>query len=196
MDERQCSAGAAQEQEGALGPSPGKLKFIMRKLLSLFLVAVLGTPGMARNLESRSATEIEAVRVVPNGDKTEIVVKLTGSVSPRVVIASNPDRLVLELPNTTSHAKQQHIAVNQEGMTLTVQERKAGGRVPVADEKTAVAELRVISVAETSAVTEIHGAKGAVKPGDWAYLSAEETETLVQKRASGSGRTRAAMSAP
>ena len=92
MDERQCSAGAAQEQEGALGASPGKLKFIMRKLLSLFLVAVLGTPGMARNLESRSATEIEAVRVVPNGDKTEIVVKLTGSVSPRVVIASNPDR--------------------------------------------------------------------------------------------------------
>src|SRR5205807_5935163 len=75
----------------------------------------------------------------------------------------------------------------EEGMTLTVQERKAGGRVPVADEKTAVAELRVISVAETSAVTEIHGAKGAVKPGDWAYLSAEETETLVQKRASGSG---------
>src|SRR5438309_6983257 len=113
MDERQCSASAAQEQEGTLGPSPGS-EIIMRKLLSLFLVAVLGTPGMARNLELRSATEIEAVRVVPNGDKTEIVVKLTGSVSPRVVIASNPDRLVLELPNTTSHAKQQHIAVNQE----------------------------------------------------------------------------------
>ncbi len=280
----------------------------MKKLVSLLLIVLLGTPGVAKNMESHPTTEIEAVRVVPNGDKTKIVVKLTASVNPRVVIASNPDRLVLELPNTTSDAKQQHIAVNQvgikgvrvgltstaplltrlvvdldsarpyglaivgntvaltvmpansavegshsavptaiasgegalsgimvsenpavtraaskpiqmgfkvkyvaegvvylaggrsagleEGMTLTVQEKKAGPRVPVADESAAVAELRVISVAENSAVTEIQGAKETVKPGAWAYLSAQETESLVQKRASGGGRSRTATHAP
>jgi len=280
----------------------------MRKTLSLSLVVLLAMPGMAKDLESHSAAEIEAVRVVPSGDKTKIVIKLTESVNPRVVIASNPDRLVLELPHTTSDARQQHIAVNQqgikgvrvgltstaplltrlvvdlesarpyglaivgntialtvmpanneadashaaapemitngggalsgimvsdipavtraaskpirmgfkvkyvaegvvylaggrsagleEGMTLTVQEKKAGARVPVADENAAVAELRVISVAETSAVTEIHGAKGTVKPGDWAYLSAQETDSLRQRRASGGGRNRAATNPP
>ncbi len=34
-----------------------------------------------------------------------------------------------------------------------------------------VAELQIISVAETSAVTEIHNPKREVKPGDWAELS-------------------------
>jgi hypothetical protein len=45
-----------------------------------------------------------------------------------------------------------------------------------------VAELQVVSVAETSAVTEIHSAKRDVKPGDWAYLSAEDSARLREQQ--------------
>jgi AMIN domain-containing protein len=270
----------------------------MRKILSLFLVVLLGTSGVAKNVETRStAAEIETVRVVSNGDKTKIEVKLTGAVSPRVVIASNPSRLVLELPNTMSEARQQHIAVNQEGikgvrvgltstaplltrvvvdldgarpyglattgnivsltvlpadnsddddnpppggtllasgalsptalpqipaitraasrpiqlgfkvkyvaegvvylaggrgaglepgMTLAVLDNRKGPRLR-GGEETQVAELRILSVAETSAVTELQSAKREIKPGDWAYLSAGESDTAMQKRSHGSG---------
>lgn len=71
-----------------------------------------------------------------------------------------------------------------EGMKLEVrditvspdQDRSAAQNAPV------IAELDVISVAETSAVTEIHVPKRDVKPGDFAFLSSEDTETLVAQR--------------
>ena len=46
-----------------------------------------------------------------------------------------------------------------------------------------VAELEVLSVADTSTVAQIKdGAKRDVKPGDWAYLSSEDTQNLVAQR--------------
>jgi hypothetical protein len=48
-----------------------------------------------------------------------------------------------------------------------------------------VAELEVLSVAETSSVCEIHGAAGEVKPGDAAYLSPEDVQTAQMLRAAG-----------
>jgi AMIN domain len=71
-----------------------------------------------------------------------------------------------------------------EGMKLEVrditvppdQDKSAAQNAPV------IAELDVISVAETSAVTEIHVPKRDVKPGDFAFLSSEDTETLVAQR--------------
>jgi AMIN domain len=275
----------------------------MKNLVQVCLLALLVSAGAAKNMEWHMPAEIQTVKVVPKGNQVKIEVKLTGLVNPRVVIAENPDRLVLELPNTVVDARQQLILVEQsgvkdlriglksaapmmtrlvvdldgarpyglavvgntvaltilpatggeggggraammagmigsglggitmsaapamtraasrqlqmgfkvkyvaegavylgagrnagleEGMTLTVREGKgngsrtqrAGGETP------AVAELRVISVAQNSAVTEVHEAKRDVKPGDWAYLSVEETEKLAQNRASGSGRKR------
>src|SRR5215475_4443308 len=266
------------------------------KQLPLALVFVLPflmmvSPGTAKDLGSPvSAASIERVRVVPNGDKLKIEVQLTGTVSPRVLIANNPDRLVLELPNTNAKARQQHIPVNQqgvkglrigltsaspmitrlvvdldcahpyglstegntialtvlppvpgedpatipgamigdamagisaanmptvtrtavkhvqmgfkvkyvaegvayltggraagleEGMRLIVPEsKKGGGRMITAGEAIGeVAELQVLSVAETSAVTEVHDAKRVLKPGDWAYLSVSETAAVME----------------
>ena len=269
------------------------------KQLPLGLVFVLPflmmvSPGTAKDLGSHgSAASIELVRVVPSGDKLKIEVQLTGVVNPRVLIANNPDRLVLELPNTNAKARQLHIAVNQqgvkdlrigltsadpmitrlvvdldcahpyglstegntialtvlppvpgedpatipgmignamaglsvtevpavtkaatkhvqmgfkvkyvaagvayltggraagleEGMILIVPESKKGGRVINAGDATGeVAELQVLSVAETSAVTEVHDAKRNVKPGDWAYLSVSETMAVLEHRAAG-----------
>jgi hypothetical protein len=45
-----------------------------------------------------------------------------------------------------------------------------------------VAQLEVLSVADTSTVAEIHDPKRDVKAGDWAYLSSEDTQTLVAQR--------------
>ena len=53
---------------------------------------------------------------------------------------------------------------------------------------TLIAELEVVSVAETSAVTDIHDPKRDVKAGDLAYLSNAEQDALVQKSALSSTR--------
>ncbi len=45
-----------------------------------------------------------------------------------------------------------------------------------------VAELDVTAIAETSAATDVHGAKRPVKPGDLAYLSLDDAQALVQQR--------------
>jgi hypothetical protein len=58
----------------------------------------------------------------------------------------------------------------------------AGNRGPT------VAELQVVSVAETSAVTEIVHSSRAIKPGDWAYLSAEDYSRLAGERDLGAAR--------
>jgi len=56
--------------------------------------------------------EISKVDVAPCEDGVKIDVTLTEGVSPRVLTAVNPDRLVLELPNTRAEAKQRHIPVD------------------------------------------------------------------------------------
>lgn len=74
-----------------------------------------------------------------------------------------------------------------EGMKLVVRDLPNAGAVAAegADSSAAgdVAELEVLSVAETSAVTEIHTPKRAVKVGDLAYLSSADQQSLVQKNA-------------
>ena len=74
-----------------------------------------------------------------------------------------------------------------EGMKLMVRDLANSGAVAAegADSSAAgdVAELEVLSVAETSAVTEIHTPKRAVKVGDFAYLSSADQQSLVQKNA-------------
>ena len=72
-----------------------------------------------------------------------------------------------------------------EGMKLMVRDTPGGVVAVPADgsDPTAIAELEVVSVAESSAVTDIHSPKRDVKAGDVAYLSVSEQEALVQKDA-------------
>src|SRR5437016_14424800 len=42
-----------------------------------------------------------------------------------------------------------------------------------------IAEIQVASVAEASAVAEIHNTKQDLKAGEWAYLSHEDTDGLL-----------------
>jgi len=66
----------------------------MKNLLLLYLLISPAVLAMGKPLESRSSAAIEGVRIVSNGDKTKIEVKLSETINPRVVIATNPDRLV------------------------------------------------------------------------------------------------------
>ena len=72
-----------------------------------------------------------------------------------------------------------------EGLKLFVKDTDPSTGRPIdsadGDEK-AVAALHVFAVAETSAATEIHDATRDVKPGDWAFLSSEDTAALVTQR--------------
>src|SRR5215475_5974760 len=60
--------------------------------------------------------EIRKVSVDLNDDNVTVNVDLTDSVTPSIIIATNPDRLVLQLPNTAAPRKQQSVTVNQNGV--------------------------------------------------------------------------------
>lgn len=74
-----------------------------------------------------------------------------------------------------------------EGMKLVVRDLPNAGGVAAdgADSRAAgdVAELEVLSVAETSSVTEIHQPRRPVKAGDLAYLSSADQQALVERNA-------------
>jgi hypothetical protein len=74
-----------------------------------------------------------------------------------------------------------------EGMKLVIRDLPNAGGVAAAGADAGaggdIAELQVLSVAETSAVTEIHTPKRPVKVGDLAYLSSADQQALMAKNA-------------
>src|SRR6266576_912366 len=87
----------------------------MKTLIPLHLILALVATVFAQNAAGQTA-EIRQVSVGLNGDNVTIDVNLTEAVIPTVIIADNPDRLVLQLPNTAAPAKQQAVTVNQNGV--------------------------------------------------------------------------------
>ncbi len=76
-----------------------------------------------------------------------------------------------------------------EGMKLVIRNKGSLARSDTnANADGAVAELVVVGVAETSAVTEIHLPKRDVVAGDLAYLSSDDLQALVQQNALGATR--------
>jgi hypothetical protein len=70
-----------------------------------------------------------------------------------------------------------------EGMKLVVRDKATGSVVAAADGNPddVVAELEVTSVAEASAVSDVHTPKRDLKPGDLAYLSSHDEQALVNQ---------------
>ena len=60
--------------------------------------------------------EIRKVKVARSGNNMRLEVTLTHPVVPEVTIASDPDRLVLDLPDTKANARQRRITVNRNGV--------------------------------------------------------------------------------
>jgi len=263
--------------------------------LLIFLVSALALPANAVQ-----TVEIQEVHVEARGDQETIDVHLTASVIPGVIVATHPDRLVLQFPNTAVPKRQQVALVDQNGVravriglhsadppvtrvvvdlnrahpysvamngnTITLTVLPAGSKretaglaaagpspeelaslesgsagiasaekgamistaAPASHKKVrtrcaikyvaegaaylnggrnsglapgmrlfvrrpgssanpgaaaeVVAELEVVSVAQNSAVTEIHGATGGLHAGDSAYLSQNDAERLAAER--------------
>ena len=72
----------------------------------------------------------------------------------------------------------------KEGMKLVVREAQADAEKPDVEPGAIMAELQIVSVADTSAVAEIRNAKRDVKPGDWAELSQDQLTKLGEEPAS------------
>ena len=75
---------------------------------------LLGTCYLAA--QTLSPANIQKVQVVNAGPDVRIEVTLSVPVTPSVEVATNPDRLVLELPNTSSEGKQKHVAAHSPGV--------------------------------------------------------------------------------
>jgi AMIN domain len=117
-----------------------------------------------------SAPDMAAVAVVANpGMRTEFQVKYV-----------DQDTAYLDGGRTSGLT---------EGMRLIVKNKNtAAGSDGSSNPDDAVAELVVVGLAETSAVTEIHTPKRDVVPGDLAYLSSDAVQALVQQHALGATR--------
>jgi hypothetical protein len=87
----------------------------MRALVQLCLLPALVSVAMAQSDRDRAA-EIRQISVGVGEDKVTVDVDLTTAVVPELIIATKPDRLVLQLPNTSVPKKQQTVAVNQNGV--------------------------------------------------------------------------------
>jgi hypothetical protein len=118
-----------------------------------------------------SAGEMNAVAVVANpGMRTEFHVKY--------------------VEQETAYLDGGRSAGLSEGMKLLVKNDKSATQVgPNAETASGpAAELVVVAVAETSAVTEIRLPKRDIVPGDVAYLSSQDLQALVQQHALGATR--------
>jgi len=87
----------------------------MRNVLQLNLLALLAC-ALAAPAMAGPAAEIREVHVASKGDKETIDVHLTSSVVPAVIIATHPDRLVLQFSNTATPNRQQVALVDQNGV--------------------------------------------------------------------------------
>jgi hypothetical protein len=63
-----------------------------------------------------SVRGLRVVRDTANNLRVEITLSATISGTPSVTLATNPNRLVLDLPNTFSEAKQEQVSVNYKGV--------------------------------------------------------------------------------
>jgi AMIN domain len=75
-----------------------------------------------------------------------------------------------------------------EGMKLVVTDADPFSGRPTSDHSQTIADLEVVSSAQTSSVAAIRSTTRGIKVGDWAYLSFEDRQSLVTKRSLSSTR--------
>jgi len=66
--------------------------------------------------QTPAPANVQKVNVRSDGNEVRVELTLSSSVSPSVVVATNPDRLVLELPNTLSDGKQKRVSSSVPGV--------------------------------------------------------------------------------
>jgi len=66
--------------------------------------------------QTLAPANVQNVQVVNAGNDVRVELTLSTTVKPSVIVATNPDRLVLELPNTLSDGKQRRMSVHSPGI--------------------------------------------------------------------------------
>ena len=79
------------------------------------ILLLLMSCAAAQSVAPGTAT-VQHLRVVRDSANVRVEITLSAPASANVTLAKNPDRLVLDLPNTLSDAKQQQVAVNYKGV--------------------------------------------------------------------------------
>lgn len=87
----------------------------MRMIADVCLVVLLASACMAQAAAADTA-QIRRMKVEQAGDKITLEIILTRPVTPELTIATNPDRLVLDLPDTSANSRQRRIVVNRNGV--------------------------------------------------------------------------------
>ena len=159
-------------------------------------------PPSPPSLSPKGSTEQGAVASTPESAPVETAEATPASPENPASAATEAEQPVLLLhaadPNLRTVFKVKYVAEGvayldggrssglTEGMKLEIKDTdlpaQQGTSVDPADPRV-VAELEIIGLAETSAVTDIHSPKRPVKPGDLAYLSSGDAAALVQQRA-------------
>jgi AMIN domain len=140
-----------------------------------------------------SAGEAAEQAVVPSSDSTSPngnTAATTDAESPNAMAPSqaNPDvRIAFRVKYVAEGVVYLDGGRNDglaEGMKLVVREIDPTSKPTAAktDDARPIADLEVASVAQSSAVSEIHNATRPVKAGDWAYLSVDDTQALIAQR--------------
>jgi hypothetical protein len=84
----------------------------MNRKLYLFLLA----GSLAANAASNEHTSLDYVRISTSGDKVEVEVDLSDSITPTLMVAKNPDRLIADFPNVLPDQRLKHIPVGKNGV--------------------------------------------------------------------------------
>jgi hypothetical protein len=96
------------------------MKFIVKRAITasrcLSVLLLLLMSCAAVQAKTAGVVEVSNLEVLRAGDDTRVEVTLTAPVRPLIKIATEPDRLVLILPNTVSSALQRRIGVNDNGV--------------------------------------------------------------------------------
>ena len=86
----------------------------MNRRLYIYLLFFIFS--VAAYAASNQPAVISDVRVVTDGDKVSVEVDLSGSITPTLAFAKNPDRLIADFPNVSPRQWVQHIAVGKNGV--------------------------------------------------------------------------------
>jgi AMIN domain len=99
--------------------------------------------------QSDSSTILQTVSVVDEKGEVRVQAELTSPVTPHVTQEANPDRLVLELPNTVPASTPAPIAVNKDGVTSVRLEVGGGAGAVVSRIVVLLSEPRTYAIAAT-----------------------------------------------
>lgn len=140
---------------------------------------------------AETAPDTAVAEIAPEQAETERPTRATVGRVPQLILrkGENPDFQtafhVKFVAQDTAYLDGGRSVGLAEGMKLVIRDLPNAGAVAAegADSSAAgdVAELEVLSVAENSAITEIHTPKRPVKVGDLAYLSSADQQALVEK---------------